>query len=235
MRKLLLVALAAAAITLFSCLGFWQLGRARWKDAYLASHAAALAAPPVPLDVALGEGDGPTRVQRVTGRGRYDAAATVLLDNRVQDGRVGVMVLTLFRPSGGSRSVLVNRGFVTMGPNRIVPSPAPAPVEQGQISGLLLPPTAPGFKLGNADYTRGAPPPLLAYLDIEALRRTMDPRLFEGVLQLDAGAPAGFSREWVALPNTLPPERHRGYAVQWFGLAFATLVLALVLGLRRRK
>ncbi len=35
------------------------------------------------------------------------------------------------------------------------------------------------------------------------------------------------------LANTLPPERHRGYALQWFGLAFATLVTAIFMSLRR--
>ena len=36
------------------------------------------------------------------------------------------------------------------------------------------------------------------------------------------------------LSNTLPPEKHRGYAIQWFGLALATLVILIVLNLRRR-
>ena len=35
-------------------------------------------------------------------------------------------------------------------------------------------------------------------------------------------------------PNTLTPERHLGYAVQWFGLALTVFVIAVVLTVRRR-
>jgi cytochrome oxidase assembly protein ShyY1 len=42
----------------------------------------------------------------------------------------------------------------------------------------------------------------------------------------------GYARDLELLPNTLPPERHRGYALQWFGLAFATLVAALFVTFR---
>jgi surfeit locus 1 family protein len=46
--------------------------------------------------------------------------------------------------------------------------------------------------------------------------------------------PIGFARDLEVLPNTLPPERHRGYALQWFGLALATLLTALFLAFRPR-
>ena len=47
--------------------------------------------------------------------------------------------------------------------------------------------------------------------------------------------PLGFARDLDVLPNTLPPERHLGYAVQWFALALAVLVTALVLTLPQRS
>ena len=42
-------------------------------------------------------------------------------------------------------------------------------------------------------------------------------------------------RDLDILPNTITPERHLGYAVQWFGLALTVLVIAIVLSLRSRK
>lgn len=42
-------------------------------------------------------------------------------------------------------------------------------------------------------------------------------------------------RDLDILPNTLTPERPSGYAVQWFGLALAVLVAAIILTLRNRK
>jgi cytochrome oxidase assembly protein ShyY1 len=50
---------------------------------------------------------------------------------------------------------------------------------------------------------------------------------------LDPAIPLGYARDLDVLPNTLPPERHLGYAVQWFGLALAVLVTALVLTFRK--
>ena len=71
------------------------------------------------------------------------------------------------------------------------------------------------------------------------LRTGIAPR----VLRLDPARRAGDSgvmlapgqRDLDVLPNTLPPARHLGYAVQWFALALATLVVAGVLTWRRRK
>ena len=40
-----------------------------------------------------------------------------------------------------------------------------------------------------------------------------------------------FLREWT--PQILPPERHQGYALQWFTFALAALVIFLVLHWRR--
>jgi cytochrome oxidase assembly protein ShyY1 len=64
----------------------------------------------------------------------------------------------------------------------------------------------------------------------QALKVDLAPR----VLRLDPKLPIGYPRDLNLLVNTLPPERHRGYAIQWFGLAFATLVTALLLSFRRR-
>ncbi|HRO26599.1 MAG TPA: SURF1 family cytochrome oxidase biogenesis protein, partial [Luteimonas sp.] len=55
------------------------------------------------------------------------------------------------------------------------------------------------------------------------------------VLKLDPDLPLGFDRDLDVLPNTLSPEKHLGYAVQWFGLALAVLVTALVLTFRRPR
>ena len=54
------------------------------------------------------------------------------------------------------------------------------------------------------------------------------------MLRLDPALPMGFTRDLEILPNTLPPERHRGYALQWFGLSATLLALSLFLALRPR-
>ena len=61
--------------------------------------------------------------------------------------------------------------------------------------------------------------------------RALSPRL----LKLDPALPGGYTRDLEILPNTLPPQRHLGYAVQWFGLALAVFITALVVSLRGRR
>ena len=86
---------------------------------------------------------------------------------------------------------------------------------------------------------------LAARMDLPAIAKALNlpTGLAPRVLRLDparqhddAGAMlAPGERDLDILPNTLTPERHLGYAVQWFGLAITVLVMALVLTLRKKK
>ena len=55
------------------------------------------------------------------------------------------------------------------------------------------------------------------------------------VLRLDPALPIGYARNLDVLPNTQPPSRHLGYAVQWFALAAAVLATAAVLTFRKPR
>jgi cytochrome oxidase assembly protein ShyY1 len=113
-----------------------------------------------------------------------------------------------------------------------MPSPA-VPAGEQLLRGLLAPPPATGIALGPDHIELDRHRWLLTRVDHAALVRELGPSLAPRVLRLDPAMPIGFARDLEVLPNTLPPERHRGYAVQWFGLALATLVTALFLGFRR--
>ena len=53
------------------------------------------------------------------------------------------------------------------------------------------------------------------------------------MLLADPAADDGYARDW--RPGGLPPERHLGYAVQWFAMAFALTFIAIVVGFRSRS
>src|SRR5690606_15366012 len=101
--------------------------------------------------------------------------------------------------------------------------------------GLLVPPPAHG--IGPAGFAAQADGTLLAIgLDPATLAAPLrQPALAPRVLKLDPDLDIGYARDLDVLPNTLPPERHLGYAVQWFALALAVLVTALILTTRRQK
>ena len=51
------------------------------------------------------------------------------------------------------------------------------------------------------------------------------------IVRLDPGAPHGYRRAWQVVP--FGPERHLGYAVQWFAMASALLAIYLSVNLTR--
>jgi len=114
--------------------------------------------------------------------------------------------------------------------------PTVAPVTGRQhLSGLLVPPPSEGIaQAAPAEQADGSL--LVIALQRDELAQALElPTLAPRLLKLDPDQPLGYARDLDVLPNTLPPERHIGYAVQWFGLAGAVLVTALLLTWRSRR
>jgi cytochrome oxidase assembly protein ShyY1 len=176
------------------------------------------------------------------GEGRFLDLPAVLLDNQSlarPDGTSlgsGVRAYRVFQPATGA-PLLVELGWLPLPGDRTLPQ-VPLPAGVTQVAGLLAPPPSAGLARGVAMPQRDGT--LLAIaLEPDALRGALHlPALAPRVLKLDpaqalpSGNPA-YVRNLDILPNTLPPERHLGYAVQWFGLALAVLVTALVVTVRK--
>lgn len=163
--------------------------------------------------------------------GRYDLSHQILLDNRVHDARLGVEVFTPLRLDAGG-TVLVNRGWLPMQRDRRQLPRAPGPEGHVSVSGLVAPPPSPGLRLGEVQKPDDWPW-LTPYLLMDLVRETLGQPLAASVVLLDPEAAGGFRREWA--PAMLSPERHMGYAVQWFALGLTVAAIWLVLTIRRRK
>lgn len=226
--------LAVLAISLFGSLGAWQWGRAEQKEAMLAETARVLAErQPQPLASAAD----PARTQAydwAAGEGEFLPAPAILLDNQTRDRQPGVRAYRVFQPAAAGAPLLVELGWLPVPGDRTMPAVAPLPGAQ-RITGLLVPPPSEGIAQ--------APPAvqpdgslLVIALQRQELAQALGlSSLAPRVLKLDPDLPLGYARDLDILPNTLPPERHVGYAVQWFGLAGAVLVTALVLTWRSRR
>lgn len=212
----------------FARLGSWQLARAEEKRETLARFEAA---PEMSLEAALAEA---TRFARLRLEGRFDPERHVLLDNQVRRGRVGVHVLTPFTTTSG-RTLLVNRGWLGTPPDRSRLPAVPTPVDELLIRGALAPPPVVGRRLGDPQpLARDAWPQRVTYLEIPDVAEATGFELPPWVLWLDAESPGGFEgRDWS--PVVMTPERHRGYAFQWFALCGAALVLWIVTGIARGR
>lgn len=168
------------------------------------------------------------------GEGEFVPGPALLLDNQQREDRAGVRAYRLFRPETGAQPLLVELGWLPLPGDRRLPVIA-LPEGRQRLQGLLSPPPSHGLLAAVA--TRQPDGTLLTTgLDAPDLPRQLQlARLPPRVLKLDPALPLGYARDLDILPNTLTPERHLGYAVQWFALAIAVLVTALVLTLRGSK
>jgi len=225
--------LAAVLVIIGFCqLGRWQLHRMQEKQALLDQQPPARAQS-MPLADAQAA---PPRLRWVDDQGRF-LPGTVLLDNQTRDGRAGIKVYQPFASDSGAR-VLVDLGWLPMPADRTVPTIIPRE-GAAHVAGLLAPPPATGIALGPA-LTRTAQPGVwlanrMPPAEVAVALGLPSTGLGSPVLRLDPALPGGYARDLELLPNTLPPSRHLGYAVQWFGLALTVLIVALVLEWRRHR
>lgn len=226
--------LALAAIALFANLGLWQARRAVEKQAMLDAAARVLGErAPQPLSRAAD----PARVHAydwAAGSGRFDERGALLLDNQQRGGRAGVRVYRIFLPRGGA-PLLVDLGWLPLGGERKLPS-VPRPEGELALRGLLSAPPSVGIALGPGIGREGENW-LLTRVDTRAIAAAtgLPVALAPRVLRLDPALKLGFERDLELLSNTLPPDKHRGYSLQWFALAAAVLATALILTFRRPR
>lgn len=211
--------------SVFGALGYWQLQRKAEKEILFEQFENA---PVSSIGRALDQG---RRFARVEGWGRFDTERHILLDNRILNGRVGVHVLTPFS-IGDGRTVLVNRGWLPLPADRShlpdVPTGGAARTIRGRLNTLV----SEGPRLGEADRLENDRwPQLVTWLDREPLEAALGTDLPPWIVQLDADQEDGFrDRQWQAA--VMPPETHGAYAVQWFALSAAALIIWITLGFR---
>lgn len=218
-------------LILLLSLGFWQLDRAAQKRALLTAYGDR------PADAALQISpgfapDSDWRYRRAEVVGRYIAERQFLLDNRVYQGRVGYHVLTPLRLAHADVAILVNRGWVPQGATRADLPALPVPADERlHIEGLIDIPHDNVFVLGEGEDRDPGWPKVLQQIRLELHAEQLGVHLLPMVLLLDEDQPGGFVRDWN--PIVIGPERHVGYAVQWFALAAVLLVLYLWVNVRK--
>ena len=213
-------------LPLLLLLGNWQLDRAGEKQALFDDFGAAGA--PVALEADSGGVDALRRYAAVVAEGRYLGGRQFLLDNWVEDGQAGYRVLTPLLLDEGV-AVLVDRGWIVRDFSTTAAPPIEVDGSSRRVTGKLDRLPRPGIELE----TTLAPgwPKVVQFPSRDELEEALGLRLVPGLLLLDADQPDGFRREW--RPSDFGPERHIGYAVQWFALAVTLVILYLVWSYRK--
>jgi len=219
-----LVMLPLLALLLW--LGQWQWNRAAEKQALLDHWASQALVAPVALPTAPdGNTTATAQFQRVFASGAYLPGSQVLLDNQTHGGKAGYRVLTSLLLADGS-ALMVDRGWVPLPDNardrlpNVAVSSANRRV-QGRLDHFRQ--AALREATGPVSPVPDNLPRVMNYPDSAAVSAAIGRPVYPLVLLLDGAEPEGFVRE-DAPTLSFGPERHLGYAIQWWALA-VTLVL----------
>lgn len=198
------------ALPILLSLGNWQLNRAAEKRELLAEAETRRLQPAVNL---LSLRSYPN-YQPIWVEGEFDSRRYWLLDNRIFQGRFGYEIIALLKLSGGGE-LLVNRGWVAGSHDRAVLPKVEFPAGKVKLSGELYRGVGKNFSV-DQQLSEMAWPRRQQWLELDSLQDEF-PHLLPTVLRLDADQPLAFQIQPVGV--NISPEKHIGYAVQWFGMA----------------
>lgn len=209
--------MAAVMLAMLLGLGTWQVYRLQWKLGILAQIARAEAAPPIPLPAT----PDPFVKVRLTGRLRYDLAASYGAD--VRDTPAGTvlgtqLIVPLQKQEGDP--ILVDLGWV---PDKWPRSTAATPGDV-TVVGYVYPGDKPGlFSATDNLVTRQ-----FYTLDPVAIGAALGlPHVAPFVLvAMGPPPPEHYPEPAEHLPR--PPNNHLSYAITWYGLAIALVVIFVI-------
>ena len=168
---------------------------------------------------------------------RWVAPMVWLVDNRIVDRQPGYDVVIAVediadvRAAGSSgvapRAALVNLGWVAAEGGRDA-LPLPAIPAQLRVQGIFRTDVT-GLLLGANVEDHGRWPMRIQQADPAQLAAWLAVPLAPGLIQQQQGSPFHIHYR----PVVLPPERHRGYALQWGLIALAVIGVALAASARR--
>ncbi|RIY03397.1 SURF1 family protein [Aureimonas flava] len=220
------VVLCLAGIAILVSLGTWQVERLFWKRDLIATIDARIHAAPVDVSdlarrAAAGEDIDYVPV-RATGRFLHDGERYFLA---TREGEAGWHVLTPLALEDGS-VVFVNRGFVPYERKDKATRAGGNPPGDVTVAGLAraAPTAKPNWFVPDNDPAKNAffwrsVPEMAQGLDLPAGSRLLPFLIDAGEGQVGPEAPIGGTTV-IDIPNS-----HLEYAITWFSLAFALLVI----------
>ena len=152
----------------------------------------------------------------------FDASKVFLLDNQVNNNQLGYRVFQLAYAQ--EQAFLVNLGWVQGSIDRQqLPNITPLSGEY-LFSGHIRVPER-GIMLQAQNFTQIQWPLRVQQIELDKFAKLLNISILPFVIYVAESEEIGFAKKWQ--PIVMPPEKHQAYAVQWFALALAWLLLML--------
>ncbi len=172
------------------------------------------------------------RFSRVKARGYYEPAYQVLIDNQISKGQAGYHVITPLHISGSNMRILVNRGWVAVGADRNILPVIEIPQGEVEVTGYAHDPSGKYLELGKPDIKQESWQIVWQNLNINRYKEAVSFSIHPIIILLDPSSSAGgLVRDWPRPDSRI--DVHRGYAIQWYLLSIALLVIYLVTNLKK--
>lgn len=203
-------------------LGLWQTDRAEIKEQRIERMAALKNSQSFSLtDVnVLDTKEDEINDLPVALNGTFFSEAIYLLDNQMSSGKYGFKVLQIIETNEGL--VVVNLGWRLGDRTRRTLPGYQALRGPVQLSGHVRV-IESGIVLQESQSYSGAWPIVVQQIELNKIAQHIGKPLLPFVVYVGADENIGYEKNWQ--PIVMPPEKHRGYAFQWFSLAFAWLAL----------
>ena len=216
------------AVAFMAGLGTWQVQRLVWKRDLLQRIETQMAEPPVALPAEIADPQA-WDYRRVSVTGTLQHDKELHLGARSMRGNVGFQILTPLVRSDGGRVVLVNRGWTPPEKRFADSRPEANPAGEVTIEGVAREPRGRAWMQPDNQPDKN----FWFWIDLPAMAAqsgvpAVAPVVVEaGPAEVPGGYPLG-GQTRVTIPND-----HLTYAITWYSLALALLVIYVVYHLRR--
>ena len=216
-------------------LAFWQLERAATKLQYqqqlsVRKSTQWLELPTVTVDKSFNN-------QGIKVSGRLLHQFTWLLDNQVENGRVGYQVLVPLQLANDNRVIIANLGWVKGALDRTILPTLKMWIGEQQVSGFLHLPNKNPYQLTAAPTAQW--PKVIGEIDFSRFGQQLQQAgiglaVYPAILRVASNSVIGYQKSW-RWSNKMSVEKHQGYAFQWFALAFTLVLLTAYFSIRLHK
>lgn len=212
----------SSAVAVLLYLGIWQIERLQWKEELMQQYEAAKLQPPMQFE-SIGHNELPNKMyQKVIARGEFIHQHEVHLGGQRWFGKTGYHILTPLKLAGSEENyVLVNRGWIPFELKEQEKRTTPLPEGIVEIQGVIRFPKEPRF------FTPENHPEKNFWFstDLKAMQQFTGLPLMPAIIEQTAESP---DIDRFPIPST--GERvfrndHLGYAITWFSLAIAAMVI----------